>query len=909
MDWFGMIDRPDVSSVAATTALAGPTVRKAADRADPAVPKDAELAASPDGEPGPEDVWKEPATQLLARLATTIQGLSTMEAWSRLRIYGPNDAATVKRSPRWLQFLARFRNPLVIILLMASGLSAATGDVASFVIVILIVTISMTLDFVQEVRAQNAVEALRQSVAVQAKVRRDGASLSVLIDQLVPGDIVELIAGDLVPADSRLLESRDLFINQALLTGEPYPAEKQVSDAASGAENPAGASNAVFAGTSVISGTATILICRTGGRTALGHLARSLAEKPPATAFAVGIHRFGMLITRFTVLMVLFVLVVNISFHRPILESLMFALALAVGLTPELLPMIVTVTLARSAINLAKRKVIVKRLSAIHDLGAMNVLCTDKTGTLTEATIKLVRAIDGRGADSKRAYAYLSSQFESGMKSPLDAAILAAEPLDITGWAKIDEVPFDFERRRVSILAEHEGKRRLIVKGAPEDLLRLSGRYEAANGQEQPLDAETRCVFEATLTALGAQGFRVLGIASRSVDGNHATAGISDETDLAFSGFAVFLDPPKATAGTTIQAMAEAGVAVKVLTGDNELVTRHVFAEIGVPVTGVLTGDALEHLTEEALIGQLARVNLFCRVNPQQKHRVLLALKRVGHVVGFMGDGINDAPALHAADVGISVDGAADVARAAADLILLEHDLSVVHQAMVFGRSTVQNVAKYVLMGSSSNFGNMFSMAGAALFLPFLPMLPIQILLNNLLYDVSEIAIPFDQVDPESVAYPVKWDVKLIEHFMLVFGPVSSIFDFITFYALLALFGAGEAVFQTGWFIESITTQVLVVFAIRTRRRLYRSKPHRFLVIMALGAVATAIALPLLPFGRWFGFVAPPPLFFVYLIIATIAYLALVEITKSLFYRMTAGHRWIARNTAPSSLISDRSLR
>jgi P-type Mg2+ transporter len=842
------------------------------------------------GELSPEEIWTEPIDRLLTRLATTRAGLAAAEVQSRVTRYGPNTAATVRHLPLWLQFLARFRSPLVIILLVASGLSAATGDVASFVVVVTIVTISITLDFVQEVRAQNAVEALRRSVAVQATVRRDGASLSVPIDQLVPGDIVELIAGDLVPADSRLLESRDLFVNQALLTGEPYPAEKQASDAASGADNPAGASNAVFAGTSVISGTATIVICRTGGRTALGHLARSLAEKPPATAFAIGIRRFGMLIMWLTVLMVLFVLVVNVSFRRPVLESLMFALALAVGLTPELLPMIVTVTLARSAIGLARRKVIVKRLSAIHDLGAMNILCTDKTGTLTEATIKLVRTIDGHGGESERAYAYayVNSRFESGMKSPLDGAILAAHPFDMAAWRKIDEVPFDFERRRVSVLVEHDAKRRLIVKGAPEDLLRLCGRYEDADGEERPLDAETRRTFEATLDALGAEGFRALGIAGRVVDASHEIAAVTDETDLVFSGFAVFLDPPKASAGTTIQAMAAAGISVKVLTGDNELVTRHVFAEIGVPVTGVLTGDALTHLSEEALIGQLPRVNLFCRINPQQKLRVLLALKRLGHVVGFMGDGINDAPALHAADVGISVDGAADVARASADLILLEHDLSVVREAVVHGRGAVQNVSKYVLMGSSSNFGNMFSMAGAALFLPFLPMLPIQVLLNNLLYDVSEIAIPFDRVDPEATAWPVQWDVKLIERFMLVFGPVSSVFDFLTFYALLHLFGAGEALFQTGWFIESITTQVLVVFAIRTRRRFFQSRPHRFLVAMALGSVAVAIIVPLLSVGRWFGFVAPPPLFFVFLVGATAAYLGLVEITKGFFYRRTA---------------------
>ena len=503
---------------------------------------------------GPEEIWREPAGRLLARLATTRAGLDAVDAELRLKAFGPNDAANVKRSPLWLQFLIRFQNPLVIILLVASGLSAATGDVASFLIVVTIVTMSITLDFVQEARAQNAVEALRRSVAVQAAVRRNGVTVSVPIDRLVPGDIVELIAGDLVPADSRLIESRDLFINEALLTGEPYPVEKEAGDAAALSDDPGGASNAVFAGTSVISGTATILVCRTGARTALGHLATSLAEKPPATAFVVGVRQFGMLIIRLTLLMVLFVLVVNISFHRPALESLMFALALAVGLTPELLPMIVTVTLARSAMELSKRKVIVKRLSAIHDLGAMNVLCTDKTGTLTEAAIKLVRVIDGRGAESEAAfaYAYINSRFESGMKSPLDEAILAARPFDMTDCRKVDEVPFDFERRRVSVLVEHDGERRLIVKGAPEDLLRLSRRYEAENGEERVLDPETRRIFAATLEALGAEGFRALGIASRVVDRCHDTAAINEEVDLAFSGFAVFLDPPKASAGATI---------------------------------------------------------------------------------------------------------------------------------------------------------------------------------------------------------------------------------------------------------------------------------------------------------------------------------------------------------------------
>ena len=851
----------------------------------------------PDNPPkglGPDELSSAPASQLLVRLGTSSAGLDGATAASHRAEYGPNDAAAEKRRPLVLQFLARFRNPLIIILLAASGLSAVTGDVPSFVIIATIVLLSVGFDFVQEMRAQNAVEALRASVAVRASVRRDGKTVSLPIDQLVPGDIVELIAGDLVPADRRLIESRDLYVNQALLTGEPYPAEKLAGDTVPGGGNPTGASNAVFAGTSVISGTAVVLVCLTGVRTALGKLAVSLAEKPPATAFAVGIRKFGLLIMRFTIFMVLFVLVVNVSFHRPLLESLLFAVALAVGLTPELLPMIVTVTLARSALRMSRQRVIVKRLSAIHDLGAMDMLCTDKTGTLTEAKISLVRTIDGAGASCDQAYAdaCINSHFESGMKSPLDEAIVSARPFDMAPWRKIDEVPFDFERRRVSVLVEHEtgGERRLIVKGAPEDVLRLSGQH-LKDGQAQPLDAATRSAFEKTLEGLGAEGFRALGVASRVVDASHATAAVSDESNLVFIGFAVFLDPPKASAGVTIRAMAEAGVGVKVLTGDNERVSRHVFQEIGVPVIGVLSGAALEAMSDEALIGALPRVNLFCRVNPQQKHRVLLALRRLGHVVGYMGDGINDAPALHTADIGISVDGAADVARAAADLILLDHDLSVVSEAIAAGRGTVLNVSKYVLMGASSNFGNMFSMAGAALILPFLPMLPIQILLNNLIYNVSEVAIPFDNVDAEAVTGPVAWDMKLVERFMLVFGPVSSVFDFLTFYAMLYLFGAGEALFQTGWFIESMTTQTLVVFCIRTRRVAWRSRPDRFLVGTTLGAVAVALLLPLLPIGHWFGFVPPPPLFFVYLIAATLAYLALVEVAKLIFYRLLARPR------------------
>ncbi len=839
-----------------------------------------------------------------------MNGLSSAEATERFKRYGPNRLKSALQRGLVLQFLSHFQNPLVLVLLAASGISALTGDVTGALIIGVIVVMSVTLDFVQAYRAGRAAQRLALQVAVTVTVLRDGKPCELPVTELVPGDVVLLSAGNLVPADATLLQADDFFVNQAQLTGEPYPVEKKAPSSRTPAPTEAGAQasaeapaasaapdawaleavDAVFMGSSVVSGSARVLIGRTGSATALGQIAVSLSEKAPPTAFESGTRQFGLLIMRLTVLLVLFTLLVNVALQRSLLESFLFAVALAVGLTPELLPMVVSVTVTRGALRMAVLKVIVKRPSAIQDMGAMDVLCTDKTGTLTEATIKLVRAIDGTGAESALVFshAFINSRFESGMKSPLDEAILAAHPFDMTGWKKLDEVPFDFERRRVSVLVEHDAKRLLIVKGAPEDLLRLSGQYVGADGAERPLDPAARKTFEATLDALGAQGFRALGVASRGVDSTHGTAAVTDESALVFSGFAVFLDPPKASAGATIRAMAEAGISVRVLTGDNEQVTRHVFAEIGVPVLGVLTGDALAGLSDEALIGQLPRINLFCRVNPQQKHRVLLAFKRLGHVVGFMGDGINDAPALHAADVGISVDGAADVARAAADLILLEHDLSVVREAVMAGRGTVQNVSKYVLMGSSSNFGNMFSMAGAALILPFLPMLPIQILLNNLLYDASEIAIPFDAVDPEAVAKPVKWDITLIERFMLVFGPVSSVFDFISFYVLIALFGVTEAVFQTSWFILSLTTQVLVVFVIRTRRRFYQSRPHRFLAAMACAAVVIAIVLPLSPFGRWFGFVAPPLAFFVYLIGATAAYLLAVEMAKGVFYRVMA---------------------
>jgi len=836
------------------------------------------------------ELWNRPLERVLADLSATPGGLASEEAERRFRIYGPNDALTRRRRPLWLSFLSRFGNPLILILLLASALSALTGDVASFVIVVTIVLLSVVLDFTQEVRAEKAVEALRRSVALRAEALRNGHVTAILVEELVQGDVVELMAGDIVPADCRLLKSRDLFVNQALLTGEPFPAEKHAVDLPAPVREPAAAVNTVFMGTSVISGTASALVCRTGRLSVLGALAGTLAAQRPADAFELGIRRFGLLMLRFTVFLVLFSLAVNIAFHRPWLESLMFALALAVGLTPELLPMVVTVTLAGGARRLARQKVIVKRLAAIHDLGAMDVLCTDKTGTLTEAKIELARHIDWRGEDSGHVLrlAYLNSFFESGIKSPLDEAVLAHENLDVTGWQKLDEVPFDFERRRVSVLLSSGPERMLVVKGAPEDILRLSTQFETAPGHIELMNNAARKRLRALFLRLGDEGYRVLGIASRSVDAQHDTAAVSDETELVFAGFAVFLDPAKKSAAAAVRALAEAGIAVKILTGDNERVTRHLCGELGVLGTAILTGDEISQMSDEALLARVMSVSLFCRVTPQQKRRILLALKRLGQTVGFLGDGINDASALHAADVGISVDDAADVAKHAADLVLMEHDLSVVHRGVLEGRRTVENVTKYILMGSSSNFGNMFSMAGAALFLPFLPMRPVQVLLNNLLYDCSEAGVPLDNVDPEPLQRPARWDFRLIERFMLVLGPVSSLFDFLTFAALIYFFKANEALFQTGWFIESLATQVLVIFVIRTRGAPWKSKPHPVLAAMSLSVVALGILLPLTPLGAPFGFVAPPPAFYAFLLATVLIYLTLVEIAKHLFYRHVA---------------------
>jgi len=831
--------------------------------------------------------WQQNLTNLLAYYKSSPAGLTSSEAAERLSRYGFNQFRPQPRNALLLQFLSKFSNPLVIILLVASATSALTGDLASFIIILLIVLMSVTLDFIQEYRAGQEAEKLCQSVTVHTQVLRDGKPQEIPLSSLVPGDVALLAAGDLVPGDARLLEAKDFFVNQALLTGEPYPVEKKPCELPDEAEI-FSANNTVLRGTSVVSGTARIFVCHTGTNTVLGDIADSLIVKAPPSAFEKGMRSFGMLIMRLTIFLVLFVLLVNAFFHRPWLESFIFAVALAVGLTPELLPMIVSVTLARGAMRMAAKRVIVKQLASIQNLGNMDVLCTDKTGTLTEACIHLERHIDSLGRDSKRVLelAYLNSFFETGLKSPLDDAILEHKDIDMTGWRKIDEVPFDFERRRVSVLIDNGVKRMLVIKGAPEDILRLCTTYEGQSETDiRPLDDAAMATVRALFDSLGREGFRVLGIAWRQEAADYPHIVASDESKLVFSGFVAFLDPPKESAKKALEELAASGVSVKIVTGDNELVTEHICGQLGLSITGILTGPDILKMDDQALVGQVENVNLFCRVTPAQKNRIILALKKRGHTVGYLGDGINDAPSLHSADIGISVDSAVDVAKEAAEMILLDHDLSVLQSGVIEGRRTFGNIMKYIMMGTSSNFGNMFSMAGGSLFLPFLPMLPAQILLNNMLYDISEIPIPLDNVDEEYLKRPKKWDINFVRKFMLIIGSISSLFDFLTFFVMIKVFQAGEALFHTGWFLESLATQVLVIFIIRTRKNPLKSRPNPWLTTCSLLVVSVAVLLPFTPLGNFFGFVTPPLLFFVFLASMVIVYLLIVEKAKHWFYK------------------------
>ncbi|MBS7613978.1 magnesium-translocating P-type ATPase, partial [Candidatus Bathyarchaeota archaeon] len=766
-------------------------------------------------------------------------------------------------------------------------ISSFFGEIINATIIFSIVFASVFLDFYQESKAEKAAEMLKQRVAVTATVLRDGVKREVRVSEVVPGDVIYLSAGDVVPADARIINAKDLFVDQSALTGESFPVEKTATQLKSYSSSITEWSNYIFMGTSVVSGSATAVVVRTGSSTEYGKIARRLVAREPETEFQRGIRSFGYMIMQVTFFLVLFVFFINALYMRSILESFLFAVALAVGLTPGLLPMIVSVNLSKGAVFMAKKGVIVKRLAAIQNFGSMDVLCMDKTGTLTENRIKLLLYVDinGEKSDKVLLYSYLNSYYQTGLKSPLDEAILKFEEIDVKDYRKIDEVPFDFIRRRLSIVVENQNQRFMATKGAPEEIAKICSYCETGSTIVDITD-ETRRKIEQRYVELSGEGYRVLAVAYKRLREDKPVYTAGDENEMVFLGFLAFLDPPKETAKESLKLLKNAGIELKILTGDNELVTRKVCEYLGFEIKGIITESEIAQMHDDSLERVVEEVNVFCRVTPVQKDRIINALKSNGHIVGFLGDGINDAPSLKSADVGISVENAVDVAKESADIVLSRTDLTVLYDGVLEGRKTLGNTMKYIMMGVSSNFGNMFSVAGASLFLPFLPMLPIQILLNNLLYDLSQSTIPTDEVDQEYIEKPKRWDIQFIRWFMVCLGPVSSLFDFLTFFVLLYVFNVSEPLFQTAWFIESLSSQTLIIFVIRTRRTpFWKSKPSRLLLISSMVIIAFASTLPYTPLGAVFHFVEPPVAFFIALTAILSGYIALAEIVKNWFYK------------------------
>ena len=835
--------------------------------------------------------WSREAGEVCASLGSGPNGLTAARASERLGIVGPNSVEDAERLDLLRLLWRQVGSPLVLILMFAAAVSLTLSEWVDAGIILAIVIGSSLLGFYQEYRASAAVEELKKRLALVCRVFRDGVESTVHADTLVPGDVLMLSAGNLIPADGRILEASDFLVSEASMTGESFPVEKQPGIVA--ADAPLGRrTNVVFLGASVRSGTARVVVVETGRRTVFGAIAARLRAREAETNFGRGLRHFGYLLIRAMIAIVLFVLTVNLLLHRPLIESLLFSVALAVGLSPELLPAIVSVTLSAGARAMSKEGVIVRRLDAIENLGSMSVLCTDKTGTLTEGTIVLADATDpnGRRSATVRQLAFLNGAFETGIDNPIDAAIVADGTqggLSTAGHAKIDEIPYDFLRKRLTIVMaeERDAERHLIVtKGAFLNVLSICTHVDR-NGAVCPLTNEITAELSAYYETQGKAGFRVLALASRTVSAR-ATYQRSDERDMVFAGFLLFLDPPKPDAARVLGDLAKLNVEVKVITGDNRFVTGHLAAIVGLDPASMLTGEALTKLDDEALWHAAPKTSLFAEIDPQQKERIVRALQRTGHSVGYLGDGINDAPALHAADVGISVDQAVDVARESADIILLKRNLDVLRRGVVDGRRTFANTLKYISITTSANFGNMVSMALAAPLLPFLPLVAKQILLNNFLSDVPSMAISTDRVDAGRVTHPQRWDIEQIRRYMIVFGLLSSAFDLLTFAALLLLFHAGEATFQTMWFVVSLLTELGVVLVLRTRGPAWRSRPSDLLLWTTIAATAFALATPFL--GRvstLFSFVPLSTGELATTVGIVVAYLAATELAKRWFFR------------------------
>ena len=842
------------------------------------------------------------ADEALRSCDSAPSGLTQAEAERRLAAHGPNEIASERPVSGARRLLRALRNPLVILLSVLAALSLGSGDERSAAVIALMIVLGVALRFFQEARADASAAARRAMIRVTASVWRDGEQREIPLRDVVPGDIIMVAAGDMIPADVRLLTSRDLFVSQSSLTGESLPVEKgDGSDAADRTRPPLERRNLCFLGTSAQSGTATAVVVRTGAETLFGSIARSVTDESPPSAFDKGVNRFTWLMIRFMIVLVPLVFIINGVTKHDWKEAFFFSLAVAVGLTPEMLPMIVSVCLSKGALAMSRKRAIVKRLDAIQDFGAMDVLCTDKTGTLTMDTVILERYCDAEGRDTERVLldALLISHLQTGLKSALDVAVLKHEPrhpeLHLEQYRKVDEIPFDFSRRMMSVVVETPAHGlRLLVKGAPEDVLKRCTSFEV-EGAPFPTDPAFLDALCEQYDALSAQGFRVLAVAHRDVSPKPAFTK-DDESELTLSGYIAFLDPPKETAGPAIAALEASGIRVKVLTGDNELVTRAICSRVnlGMPTDSVLLGADVASMSDTELQQAAEGTTIFARLAPEDKARIIRALQARGHVVGYLGDGINDAPALRAADVGISAEGGVDVARAAADIILLEKSLMVLQDGVLEGRKVFSNILKYVRMGASSNFGNMFSVLGASALLPFVPMAPIQVLMNNLLYDCSQVPIPTDDVDPEQIARPRPWDIGEIGRYIVTVGPLSSIFDYTTYAIMWFVFAARTpahaALFQTGWFVESLMTQTLIIHVIRTNKIPFlQSRASWPLIATTVSVMAVGLWLPISPFASALGFVALPNAYWPLLGLTLLAYVVLTQVVKMLLIR----RRWI----------------
>lgn len=853
------------------------------------------------------------AAGVFALLTTRPEGLTSEEAAERLARHGPNVLATEGRAGFGRLLWHSVINPLVILLAVLATVSFLTGDLRAGIVMLLMILLGVTLKLVQEAKADSAAAKLKAIISVTATALRDGEPREIAVSQLVPGDVVKLAAGDMIPGDVRIVVAKDLFVIQGSLTGESFPVEKFEVEKNAASAAPIELTSVAYLGTSVESGSATAVVVATGKDTYLGGMAQSLSEQPTQTAFDKGISRFTWLMLRFMLVMVPLVFVINGLTKGEWGEAFFFAVAVAVGLTPEMLPMIVTVCLSKGALAMSRKKVIVKRINAIQNLGAMDVLCTDKTGTLTMDHVILEKHCDVvlREDDGVLALAYLNSYFQTGLKNVLDRAVLSHrdvhEHAEIPSYHKVDEIPFDFQRRVMSVVVRTpEGRDRIISKGAPEAIFPRCKEFEL-DGQHFPMNHMLIDELKDEYERLSADGFRVLAIASKDIEprgvvaGDATPYGKADECDLILNGYVAFLDPPKETATAAIAALHGHGVSVKVVTGDNELVARKVCKEVGLPTDLVLLGAQVETMSDEELAEAAGKATLFARVSPAHKRRIITALQSRGHTVGFMGDGINDAPALRAADVGISVDTAVDIAKESADMILLEKSLLVLEEGVIEGRKVFANILKYVRMGASSNFGNMFSVLGASVFVPFLPMMPIQILANNLLYDISQTAIPTDDVDPEQVARPRPWDMKTLTRFIVFIGPCSSIFDYTTYFMMLSLFKCWDtstpeaaahsaSLFQTGWFVESLLTQTLIIHIIRTNKIPFlQSRPSWPLMATSVVIMAIGIAIPFLPVAHYLGFTSLPALYWPLLLATLLCYVILTQLVKMWLLR----RKWI----------------